>query len=88
MCQEFTCAPVNLLTTFNFYVDPNVDLLYLMSITTVIHGIVGIPTMSRDSFYALGDLSRNVKKWMRITVLFWIARIGPSLHVPRVMKMV
>ena len=29
--------------TPNFYVDPDVDLLSLMSITTVIHGIVGIP---------------------------------------------
>ena len=29
--------------TFNFYVDPDVDLLSLMSITTVVQGIVVLP---------------------------------------------
>lgn len=66
---------VMLPSAFRFYIDPDVMLFSNISIVTVIHGIVGIPAIVTALIYAFGDLPQNVRKWMRITAVFWIADI-------------
>lgn len=68
-------ALVMLPTTFRFYTDPDVDFYSMMSFTTAIHGIIGIPAIATGLIYAVGRLPRKVRTWMRITALLWIASI-------------
>ncbi len=62
-------------STFRYYIDPDLMLFSNMSITTVIHGVIGVFALTTGVIYAFGDLPSNVKKWMRITVALWLADI-------------
>ncbi len=70
-------------TAFRYYIDPDVEVFSALSITTVIHGIVGFPAIVTGLIYVLGDLPKKVKKWMRMTVVRWLASIflGVSLYL-------
>ena len=61
---------------FTFYIDPDLEFFSGLSFTTLIHGILGVPAVTTALIYAFGDLPQNVKKWMRITAVFWIADVG------------
>jgi uncharacterized membrane protein YozB (DUF420 family) len=67
---------VMLPSAFRFYIDPDVMFFSNVSITTVIHGIVGIPAVATAVIYAFGDLPKKIRKWMRLTAILWIADIG------------
>lgn len=56
----------------NYYLDPDVDFFSSLSTTTIIHGIVGLPTITTSLIYAFGRLPKKIKKWMRITAFLWI----------------
>ncbi len=62
-------------STFRFYIDPDLMVFSNMSITTMIHGVVGVFALVTGVIYAFGDLPMNVKKWMRITAALWLADI-------------
>lgn len=72
---------VMLPTAFRYYIDPDIEFLSSLSITTIIHGIVGVPAIVTGVIYALGDLPENVKKWMRVTAVLWIASIGLGTYL-------
>jgi uncharacterized membrane protein YozB (DUF420 family) len=55
-----------------YYLDPDVDFFSSLSIITIIHGIVGLPTIATSLIYAFGHLPKKTKKWMRITAFLWI----------------
>lgn len=61
---------------FTFYIDPDVEFFSGLSLTTIAHGVVGVFAVTTAVIYAFGDLPQNVKKWMRITALLWIADLG------------
>src|SRR5512135_729255 len=63
-------------STFRFYIDPDLMLFSNMSITTMIHGVIGVFAVATGLIYALGDLPVNVKKWMRTTAVLWLADIA------------
>ena len=72
------CAAIVLVmlpSTFRFYTDPDVMFLSNMSITTILHGIIGISALVIGISYAFGDLPAKVRKWMRATTVLWIASI-------------
>ncbi len=62
-------------STFRFYIDPDLMMFSNMSITTMIHGVIGVFAVATGVIYALGDLPVNVKKWMRVTAVLWLADI-------------
>jgi len=66
---------VMLPSAFRFYIDPDVMFFSNVSITTVIHGIVGVPAVATAVIYAFGDLPMKIRKWMRLTAILWIADI-------------
>ncbi len=61
---------------FTFYIDPNAQFFSAISATTIIHGILGALAVTTAVIYAFGDLPQNVRKWMRISALLWIATLG------------
>ncbi len=60
---------------FRFYIDPDVQFLEALSITTLFHGAVGFFALVTALIYVFGDLPTNIKKWMRITALLWITTL-------------
>ncbi len=62
-------------TTFRFYIDPDVEFFGSLSITTLLHGVLGVLASVTAVIYAFGDLPKNVKKWMRLTAFLWIAAL-------------
>jgi len=82
-------ALVMLPTFVNYYVDSDVQVFSSLSIITVIHGIIGIPTMLTGIAYALGLLPTNTKMWMRITaVLFMTSMVVGILLFLQMMEIV
>jgi uncharacterized membrane protein YozB (DUF420 family) len=63
-------------SAFTFYIDPDVEFLYALSYTTIIHGILGVLAVTSGLIYAFGDRPQNVRKWMRITAVLWLADLG------------
>ncbi len=63
-------------STFRFYIDPDLMLFSNLSITTMIHGVIGVFAVATGLIYALGDLPVNIKKWMRFTAVLWLADIA------------
>lgn len=61
---------------FTFYIDPDVEFFSGLSLTTISHGVIGVFAVTTALIYAFGDLPQNVKKWMRITALLWVADLG------------
>ena len=72
-------------SAFTFYIDPDVEFLSALSCTTIIHGILGVLAVTSGLIYAFGDLPQNVRKWMRITAVLWLADLG--LGVPLFFQM-
>jgi uncharacterized membrane protein YozB (DUF420 family) len=62
---------VMLPSAFRFYIDPDVMFFSNISITTIVHGIIGVPAVVTAVIYAFGELPRRVRKWMRITAVLW-----------------
>ncbi len=61
---------------FTFYIDSDLKFFSGLSYTTLVHAILGVPAITTALIYAFGDLPQNVKKWMRITAVLWIATLG------------
>jgi uncharacterized membrane protein YozB (DUF420 family) len=72
---------VMLPSAFRYYVDPDVEFFSALSYTTIIHGIIGVPAVVTGLIYAFGDLPKNVKKWMRITAVLWIADMAVGVFL-------
>jgi uncharacterized membrane protein YozB (DUF420 family) len=60
---------------FRFYIDPDLMFLEPLSLTTLVHFIIGVPTVVTALIYVFGDLPVNVKKWMRIAAVLWLASL-------------
>ncbi len=58
-----------------YYIDPDVQALSALSITTLAHTGLAVPAIISALIYAFGDLPANVRKWMRITAVFWTATL-------------
>lgn len=58
-----------------YYIDPDVQALSTLSITTLAHAGLAVPAIISALIYAFGDLPANVRKWMRITAVFWTATL-------------
>jgi len=66
---------VMLPTFFSYYTDPDVMVFSSLSLTTIIHGITGVPVVLTGLVYAFGKLPEKPKSWMRATAFLWIANI-------------
>jgi uncharacterized membrane protein YozB (DUF420 family) len=66
---------VMLPTFFRYYTDPDVMVFSSLSLTTIIHGITGVPAVLTGLVYAFGKLPEKPKSWMRVTAFLWIANI-------------
>ena len=66
---------VMLPTFFSYYTDPDVMVFSSLSLTTIIHGITGVPAVLTGLVYAFGKLPEKPKSWMRATAFLWIANI-------------
>ena len=62
-------------TFIHFYLDPDVEVFSVISITTIVHTIVGAPALVTAVFYAVGALPRNSRMWMRVTTVLWATAI-------------
>lgn len=60
-------------SAFTFYINPDVEFFSVLSYTTIIHGILGVLAVTSALIYPFGDLPQNVKKWMRIAAVLWLA---------------
>ncbi len=60
---------------FLFYIDPDLQFFSSLSISTLIHGIIGFPAVVTALIYAFGDLPTRIRKWMRITAVLWITSL-------------
>jgi uncharacterized membrane protein YozB (DUF420 family) len=60
---------------YAFYSDPDLEVFSSLSIMTMIHAIVGGPTITIAIIYAFGDLPQKVKIWMRRAAVLWIASL-------------
>jgi len=72
---------VMLPSTFMFYTDPDVVVLEPLSITTLLHSVVGLPAIVSGMIYAFGDLPTKRKKWMRITAVLWVGNIAIGIFM-------
>jgi uncharacterized membrane protein YozB (DUF420 family) len=63
---------VMLPSAFVYYVDPDVQFFSSLSITTIVHSVVGVPAVVTALIYVFGDLPVKVKKWMRVTAVLWM----------------
>ncbi len=53
---------VMLPSSFNFYIDPDLQVSSPLSIITLVHGVLGMPTIATALIYALGDLPKKTAK--------------------------
>ena len=67
---------VMLPSAFLYYIDPDVQFLSSLSITTIVHSALGAPAVVTALIYVFGDLPSQVKKWMRITAVLWVATLA------------
>jgi hypothetical protein len=67
---------VMLPTAFRFYIDPDVQVLGSLSLTTVVHGVLGVFASVTALIYVLGDLPSKVKRWMRVTAVLWFSALA------------
>ena len=59
-----------------YYIDPDVQFFSALSGTTILHAVVSIPAIALGTAYAFGRLpKKNLKKWMRLTAVLWVATI-------------
>jgi hypothetical protein len=66
-------AFVMLPATFRFYTDPDVEIGSALSLLTIVHGALGFPMVVMGLMFALNDLPRNVRAWMRRTTWLLMA---------------
>lgn len=67
---------VMLPSLFIFYLSPNLEMASSFSILQLIHAIAGIPAITFALIFALNDLPKPTKKWMRITASLWLTSIA------------
>lgn len=70
-----TVIGVMLPTTYVFYTDPDLMFFSSISIVTLIHGIIAVPTIVLSLLYAMGDVPQKTKRWMRITAILWVVTV-------------
>jgi uncharacterized membrane protein YozB (DUF420 family) len=59
-----------------YYIDSDVQFFSALSGTTILHAVVSIPAIVLGTVYAFGRLpKKNLKKWMRLTAVLWVATI-------------
>jgi uncharacterized membrane protein YozB (DUF420 family) len=61
---------------FNFYTNPEMDMLSSFSFLQIIHGIVAFPAINMALIFALRDLPTQTRKWMRTTAILWVTSIA------------
>ncbi len=66
---------VMLPSAFRYYIDPDVNFLSSLSVLTIFHGIIGVPAILLGVMYALGDLPKRLRYWMRWAAVFWVASL-------------
>jgi uncharacterized membrane protein YozB (DUF420 family) len=66
---------------FRFYIDPDLMFLEPLSLATLVHSIIGVPAVVTALIYVFGDLPVNVKKWMRIAAVLWLASLALGVIV-------
>ena len=66
---------VMLPSAYNFFIDPNLQFPSSLSFITLIHAILGIPTITLGLIYTLGDLPQKVKVAMRWTLALWLGSL-------------
>ena len=60
-----------------YYGDTDVEFYSSLSGMTMLHAIVGAPAIILATYYAFGILPKtNLKKWMRITAILWVASLA------------
>ena len=62
-------------SAFRFYIDPDLQVLSGLSIATLIHASLGLLAMVTGLIYVFGDLPTDVKKWMCLTAIMWVAAL-------------
>ncbi len=57
-----------------YYLDPDVEFYSSLSAVTIIHTMVAVPAVITGVVYLFGFLpKKNLKKWMRLTAVLWLA---------------
>jgi len=64
---------------YRYYTDPDVAFYSTLSISTLIHAAVSGPALLLGILFSLHKLPRNVKPWMRLTVILWISAIAVGI---------
>ena len=62
---------VMLPSAYNFYIDPDLQFFSSLSVLTLIHAIIGGPTIVLGLIYAFGDLPKKTRSWMRWGAALW-----------------
>jgi uncharacterized membrane protein YozB (DUF420 family) len=61
---------------YSFLFDPNLELLKMSSIVFLLHGTLGVFAMVFSfRFIVVGIRLKNLRRWMRITLAFWIVTL-------------
>jgi hypothetical protein len=61
---------------FRFYIDPDPQFFEALSLNTLVHASLGTVAVVSAVVYVFGDLPVNVKRWMRVTAVLWVAALG------------
>ncbi len=72
---------VMLPATLVFYTDPDVELFSTMSITTIIHAVLGFPTIVLGIIFVTNDLPTKTRHWMRWAAALLIATFGVGVYI-------
>jgi uncharacterized membrane protein YozB (DUF420 family) len=60
-----------------YYGDTDVEFYSALSGVTMLHAVVGAPAIIISTYYLFGVLpKKNLKKWMRLTAVFWAVSIA------------
>jgi uncharacterized membrane protein YozB (DUF420 family) len=59
-----------------YYIAPSINFFSSFSILQLIHSAIGVPPVILTVMYLFNDLPQPTKKWMRITVVLWLASIA------------
>ncbi len=66
---------VMLPAAYVYYTDPDLQFFSSLSGVTLLHAIIGVPTIATGLIYAFGDLPKEIKKWMRVAAILWVASL-------------
>jgi len=72
---------VMLPATLVFYTDPDVELFSTMSITTIIHAMLGFPALVLGIVFVSNDLPARTRHWMRWAASLLVAAFGVGVFL-------